>query len=95
MKIEDAPFSQLIFKNLGRVKTLQGLYVKYMRFLNYAFVCGVIGVLVNYIVYHLLSLALWEPVAFYVAVGVAALSNYTLTVGKGGYIFGLSKEEKQ
>ena len=71
------------------------LYEKWARFLNYAFACGVIGVIVNYTVYHLLLVMLWEPVAFYGGVLVAALSNYTLTVGPLGYLFGLAKEEHQ
>lgn len=66
---------------------LRGLYLGNVRFLNYAFVCGVLGVLINYVVYHVAALFLWEPAAFYGGVGVAALSNYTLTVGSMKHIF--------
>lgn len=91
MKIEDSLFSKTIKPYLSRL-TLWGLYVKNARFLNYAFVCGVLGVLVNYGVYHILNRVVWEPAAFYAAVGVAALSNYTFTVGPYGHLFGLAKE---
>jgi hypothetical protein len=95
LNIEDAPFSKFIIKNIHSVVPLLDLYLKYIRFLNYAFVCGVIGVAVNYIVYHIAATFIWEPVAFYGAVIIAALSNYSLTVGMFGHWFGLEKEKEE
>lgn len=91
MRIEEAPFSRFIVKHMRA--PLLDLYLKYIRFLNYAFVCGVIGVAVNYAAYHIAAAFIWEPVAFYGAVVVAALSNYSLTVGPFGHVFGLEKEK--
>jgi len=68
-------------------------YKRSYKFINYAFVCGGIGTLVNYIVYHTMTLMIWEPIAFYFGVGVAAISNYLFTVGPLGYMFMLSDKE--
>lgn len=87
-----AAFTDAVARLLPR--PIRGFYLSNVRFLNYAFVCGVLGVLINYAVYHVAALFIWEPAAFYGGVGVAALSNYTLTVGSMKHIFfGLAKEE--
>ena len=94
MRIEDAPFTVLVASYLAKVR-LEDFYLKHVKFLNYAFVCGVIGVLVSYIAYHLAGMFVWEPIAYYVGVGVGALSNYTFTVGSLGHWFGLAKEPEK
>ena len=62
-------------------KSAREFYLKHVKIMNYAFVCGIIGVIVNYSVYHFMIWLIWEPIAFYIGVGVAALSNYTFTRG--------------
>jgi hypothetical protein len=94
LNIEEAPFSKFVIRNIHGLIPLLDFYLKYIRFLNYAFVCGVVGVAVNYAVYHVAATLIWEPAAFYGAVIIAALSNYSLTVGPLGHWFGLEKEKK-
>ena len=71
------------------------LYAKNYKIVNYAFVCGVLGTIVNYIFYHSMLNFMWEPVAFYIGIGGGAVSNYLLTVGPYGYLFMLSDKETQ
>lgn len=97
MRIEDAPFSRFVtvFLTGGLIygDKINGFYLKHVNFINYLFVCFGLGVLINYIAYHILVMGVWEPLAFWMGVGVAGLSNFTLTRGPLCYLF-FGKEAK-
>ncbi len=91
-------FSALVVKLLGAVLPEKhhkwiDLYTSNRKFLNYCFVCGVLGYLINTIVlYSLVGLfPLWLANA--VAIIAAMVNNFTLTVGGLGYLFELSDKE--
>ena len=95
MTVEDAPFSRFMLRNLERVPQLRELYAKNIRFLNYMMIYAVIGVLVTYVMYHVMIYNfVWEPVAFYIGVGTGFASNYTFNQGALRHIFGLVEEKK-
>ena len=86
------PFTDRLSRLLP--ESIRGYYLAYSKPVNYAFVCGVVGVLVNYLTYHAL-LAMFaglEPIVFYAGVGVGAVSNYLFTRGPLDYLF--FEEEK-
>lgn len=95
MAKELAPFNRVILRALKRYPPIMELYVKYSSVVNYIFVCGVIGVAVNYAVFHVLLRILLEPVAFCGGVAFGAASNYTFTVGRFGYVFGFTQSCKE
>ena len=75
---------------------LVSFYTENYRFINYCFVCGVLGIGINQAT--LLTLSRYIPlyIANFAAIGFAMISNYTFTVGPLGYIFGQhGKPEKQ
>jgi hypothetical protein len=69
------------------------LYTGNRKFLNYCFVCGVLGVAVNMIVLYSLvnMLPLW--LANGAAILAAMANNYYLTVGPLGYLFEFAEKE--
>lgn len=91
-------FSALVVKLLGAALPEKyhkwiDLYTGNRRFLNYCFVCGVLGVGVNMIVlYSLVNLLpLWLANGLAILAGM--INNFTLTVGSLGYLFELSDKE--
>jgi hypothetical protein len=74
---------------------LKNLYTQNHKFVNYAFVCGGIGVAVNQAVLHGLVTFLPLYLANFGAIAAAMVTNYTLTVGPLGYIFGLSEKKEK
>jgi hypothetical protein len=93
VRIEEAPFSQFIIRNIRGVIPLLDLYLKHIVLLNYAFVALVIGTSISYFVYHSFVFFIWEPVAYWSAVLIAGLSNFAFSVGPLGHLFGLEKEK--
>ena len=93
MKVEDALFSRLVLRLLRNdkiPKLFEKLYLGHTAFFNYAFVAGVIGTIVSYIIYHSLMYVIWEPAAYWLAIIITGLgSNYFFSIGRGGRIFGL------
>ena len=78
-----------------KLEFLTDIYIKNRKFLNYCFVCGVIGISVNMLVlYTFVSiLPLW--MANGIAIMSAMASNYYLTVGPLGFYFDLGKKEEK
>ena len=92
-------FSALVVKVLGfivpdKYQKWIMLYVENRRFLNYCFVCGVLGVGVNMLIlYSLVNIfPLW--LANGCAIMGAMVNNYYLTVGPGAYLFEFTEEKK-
>ena len=79
---------------LDPTKSTGELYVKWMSLINYAIVCG-IGVLINqFIIHRMVNLmSLW--LSNMIAISIAFLWNYFLTVGPFGYLFGLSRKREK
>jgi len=69
------------------------LYLDNRRFVNYCFVCGVLGVTVNTLILYTLVqfLPLW--LANFCAIAGAMVNNYYLTVGPLGYFFELQERK--
>ena len=91
-------FSAAVVKLLGvllpeRYHKLIGLYTDNRKFLNYCFVCGVLGVAVNMVVlYSLVNLfPLWLANGAAILAGMA--NNFYLTVGPLGYLFEFHEKE--
>ena len=89
MTPEDSRFGRFLVKCLPT--SLHDLYSRYAKQVNYLFVCGFMGVVLNYVVYHGLAYLVWEPVAFAAGIAVGFVNNYTFTVGPLGHLFGLSE----
>ena len=92
-------FSAAVVKLLGvllpeRYHKWIGLYTDNRKFLNYCFVCGVLGVTVNMLVlYSLVNLfPLWLANGVAILAGMA--NNYVLTVGSLSYLFEFREKEE-
>lgn len=91
MNPEDAWFTKTIILSL-RNDALKSLYLKRVKFFNYAFVGGC-GVLINTILLYALISFLPLYLANWIAILVAWLSNYMFSVGPLGYLFGLGEKK--
>lgn len=89
-----SPFTRRVLRALSFSGWLRRQYLARERVANYAFACGVIGVLVNYVVYHVTVGFTWEPVAFYSGVLAGACSNYLFTVGRYRWVFGFEETKR-
>ncbi len=79
---------------LDPTKSTGEIYIKWMSLINYAIVAG-IGVIINQFVLHRLIsfMSLW--LANMVAILIAFMWNWTMSVGPYGYVFGLSSKREK
>ena len=92
MNPEDAWFTRIVTTSLKN-NALKNLYLKRVKFFNYAFVGGC-GVLINTILLYALVSFLPLYLANWIAILVAWISNFFFSVGPGGHLFGLSEKPK-
>lgn len=86
-------FSKFVITMMDSYKISQRLknfYIDHIKFLNYAFVCGGIGIPLNMAAYFAYSSALPGWLANLLAVLTVMVSNFTLSLGSLGYLFGLA-----
>jgi len=75
-----------LFDTSGRISNL---YTKFWPVINYVIVAGIGGVLVNYLILSTFITILPLFFANILAIAIASLWNYALTVGPFGYLTGL------
>ena len=88
---------QVILKFIKRVtvgERLPRMYVRWMRAINYAIIGGV-GVIINMTFLHGLVAVFPLALANLGAILVAWTWNYTMSVGRLGYLWGFTNQEKE
>lgn len=86
-------FSKFVITMMDAYKIntrLKNLYIDHIKFFNYAFVCGGIGIPLNMVAYFFYSSVLPGWLANLLAVLTVMFSNFTLSLGSFGYLFGLA-----
>lgn len=92
MNPEEAWFTRIVTTSLKN-NMLKNLYLKRVKFFNYAFVGGC-GVIINTVILYILVGYLPLYLANWIAILVAWLSNFMCSVGPFGHLFGLSEKTK-
>lgn len=87
-------FIKRLIISVTRSQRLLHVYMKWMRAINYALVAG-IGMFINMAFLHGLVNVLPLAFANLGAIIVAWAWNYTMSLGRFGYIWGFTKQEKE
>ncbi len=91
MNPKEAWFTKIVTSSLKN-NMLKNMYLKRVKFFNYAFVGGC-GVIINTLLLYALISFLPLYLANWIAILVAWLSNYTFSVGPLGFLFGLGEKK--